>query len=268
MSPEQARGEPLDGRSDLFSLGSVLYAMCAGRPPFRAETAFGVLQRISEPLPTPIRQIVPETPEWLCEIIAKLHAKQPGERFQSAGEVAELLGRWLAHLQQPTVIPAPPRTGDRRRRAKRLRRIAMAAVGVGIVAVGLMMESDLPSPDQPSVGVRRGAEGEGEHRLPSPSGRGAGGEGGEPASPEYLASDATGPHPNPLPAGEGTSVQPLADERALYEGYQDMHQQISQIEREWSQSSTFNSATDLESAAAELHRQADDLGRQIDQDMP
>ena len=46
MSPEQARGEPLDGRSDLFSLGSVLYAMCTGRPPFRAETTFGVLQHI------------------------------------------------------------------------------------------------------------------------------------------------------------------------------------------------------------------------------
>jgi serine/threonine protein kinase len=46
MSPEQSRGEAIDHRSDLFSLGSVLYAVCTGHPPFRAETPFGVLQRI------------------------------------------------------------------------------------------------------------------------------------------------------------------------------------------------------------------------------
>src|SRR5213078_4677619 len=48
MAPEQARGERVDHRSDLFSLGCVLYAMCAGRPPFRAETPYGVLRRINE----------------------------------------------------------------------------------------------------------------------------------------------------------------------------------------------------------------------------
>ena len=253
MSPEQARGEPLDGRSDLFSLGSVLYAMCVGRPPFRAETAFGVLQRISEPRPTPIREIMPETPEWLCEIIAKLHAKQPAERFQSAGEVAELLGRWLAHVQQPTVIPAPPRTGDRRRRARRLRRI-VAAVGIGIVAIGLVVVAT---------------------QLPSPVGRGAGGEGRERSPQADTSSNATRPHPSPLPAGEGTGTQSpdsraesLLDERTLVEGYGDIRQRISNIEREWSQSSASVDGADWESAAAELHRQADNLSRRIDNNQP
>ncbi len=91
MSPEQARGETVDHRSDLFSLGSVLYAMCIGRPPFRAETIFGVLRRISDPAPRHIREISPEIPDWLCTIIQRLQAKEPDQRFQSAEEVAELL---------------------------------------------------------------------------------------------------------------------------------------------------------------------------------
>jgi serine/threonine protein kinase len=63
MSPEQAKGDPLDCRSDLFSLGSVLYVMCTGRPPFRASTAYGVLKRVAEDDPRPIRDVIPEVPE-------------------------------------------------------------------------------------------------------------------------------------------------------------------------------------------------------------
>ena len=84
MAPEQAKGETLDHRADLFSLGSVLYAMCTGRPPFRANGTLAVLKRVAEDTPRPIREIIPEVPEWLCDIIAKLHAKDPAERFQSA----------------------------------------------------------------------------------------------------------------------------------------------------------------------------------------
>ena len=107
MSPEQARGEAVDQRSDLFSLGSVLYAMCTGRPPFRAETSYGVLRRITDEEPRPIREINPEIPEWLCGIVAKLMAKRPDDRFQSADEVAKLLEECLAHVQQPTAVPLP-----------------------------------------------------------------------------------------------------------------------------------------------------------------
>ncbi|MGA2255233.1 MAG: protein kinase, partial [Thermoguttaceae bacterium] len=107
MSPEQARGEAVDQRSDLFSLGSVLYAMCTGRPPFRAETSYGVLRRITDEEPRPIREINPEIPEWLCQVVAKLMTKRRDDRFQSAGEVAVLLEQCLAHVQQPTVVPLP-----------------------------------------------------------------------------------------------------------------------------------------------------------------
>jgi WD40 repeat protein len=107
MSPEQARGEGLDQRSDLFSLGSVFFAMCTGRPPFRAETSYGVLRRITDEEPRPIREINPDIPEWLCRIVARLMAKDPGERFPSAREVAELLERCLAHVQQPMAAELP-----------------------------------------------------------------------------------------------------------------------------------------------------------------
>ena len=107
LSPEQARGEAVDQRSDLFSLGSVLYAMCTGRAPFRAETSYGVLRRITDEEPRPIREINPEIPEWLCGIVAKLMAKRPDDRFQSAQEVAKLLEECLAHVQQPTAVPLP-----------------------------------------------------------------------------------------------------------------------------------------------------------------
>jgi serine/threonine protein kinase/formylglycine-generating enzyme required for sulfatase activity len=91
MAPEQALGHSIDQRADLFSLGSVLYQMVAGRPPFRANSTMGVLKRVAEHDPRPIREIIPETPRWLCDIIAKLHAKDPDDRFQSAREVADVL---------------------------------------------------------------------------------------------------------------------------------------------------------------------------------
>src|SRR5439155_1002332 len=107
MSPEQASGEAVDQRADLFSLGSVLYAMCTGRAPFRGSNSMAVLKRVCEETPTPIRDTNPEIPDWLVAIIDKLHAKDPAERYQSAAEVAELLGRHLAHVQHPSVASAP-----------------------------------------------------------------------------------------------------------------------------------------------------------------
>lgn len=109
MSPEQARGEGVDARSDLFSLGSVLYATCTGRPPFRAETSYGVLRRIIDTQPRPIREINSDVPSWLTAIIGKLQVKNSADRWASAGEVAELFGQCLGHLQQPDGIALPAR---------------------------------------------------------------------------------------------------------------------------------------------------------------
>jgi serine/threonine protein kinase len=99
MAPEQAQGQTLDQRADLFSLGSVLYQMVAGRPPFRANTTVAVLKRVAEDKPRAIREIIPETPQWLCDIIAKLHVKDPDDRYQSAREVADVLADCEAQLR-------------------------------------------------------------------------------------------------------------------------------------------------------------------------
>lgn len=111
MSPEQARGESFDHRADLFSLGSVLYVMATGRPPFRASNTPAVLRRVVEDQPRPIREVIPEVPEWLCSIVAKLQEKDPAARFQTALEVADLLADCEAKLKAqqevPNILPAP-----------------------------------------------------------------------------------------------------------------------------------------------------------------
>jgi len=135
MAPEQARGEPIDARADLFSLGSVMYAMCSGHPPFRAETTLAVLRRICDDPPRDLREANPDVPAWLAEIVHKLLAKSPEERFQTASEVASLLERWLAHLQQPTMIPPPfvPLVAPAKQIAKPRWRIAAWIAGSLIV---------------------------------------------------------------------------------------------------------------------------------------
>jgi hypothetical protein len=108
MSPEQACAESVDQRSDLFSLGSVLYACCTGRPPFRGGTAVEVLRRVRDAAPPPLRQQNPDVPAWLEALITRLLARDPADRFQSAAEVAELLDRGRAPLREPAPVPPAP----------------------------------------------------------------------------------------------------------------------------------------------------------------
>ncbi|HEY1375925.1 MAG TPA: serine/threonine-protein kinase, partial [Gemmataceae bacterium] len=135
MSPEQAEGKAVDHRSDLFSLGSVLYAMCTGRPPFRAGTGMGVLKRVCEETPTPIRETNPEVPDWLAAVVERLHAKDPVARFQSAAEVAGVLGRQLAHLQNPSAAPLPAVAAGAESPARRVSRKRWAVAAAAVAAL-------------------------------------------------------------------------------------------------------------------------------------
>ena len=107
MSPEQVRGESIDARCDLFGLGCVLYAMCTGHPPFRSDSSYAVLRRITDDTPRPIRETNPAIPIWLERIVMKLLAKSPSARYDSTTQVAVLLEKCLAHIQQPTMNSLP-----------------------------------------------------------------------------------------------------------------------------------------------------------------
>lgn len=117
MAPEQTSGGPVDQAADLFSLGSVLYVMCCGHPPFSAENSATVLRRIAEEPPRPLHQIAPRTPVWLQNLIAALHAKSPGERTLSASDVAELLASPPAEQADQTRTHAPRTRAERPKRA-------------------------------------------------------------------------------------------------------------------------------------------------------
>jgi serine/threonine-protein kinase len=139
MSPEQANGKAVDHRADLFSLGGVLYAMCTGYAPFRASSSMAVLKKVCDENPRPIHELNPEIPEWLTAIVAKLMAKEPGERFESASEVATLLGQHLAHLQQPAVFPQPPELAQPTQPASRQTRRSPALAALLVIVPILLI---------------------------------------------------------------------------------------------------------------------------------
>ena len=109
MAPEQARGEAADHRADLFSLGSVLYALCTGRPPFTGGSAVATLYQVCEETPRPVRELNPAVPDWFAVLVAKLHAKKPEDRFPSAAAVAAWLHQVQAHRRDANLpMPALP----------------------------------------------------------------------------------------------------------------------------------------------------------------
>lgn len=99
MSPEQANGDAVQCESDQFSLGSVVYFMLTGHPPFRAQTAMGVLNRICHSNHRPLAEINENVPLEVSQLVDRLMAKEPSKRFSSAAEVEHEADRLLAALQ-------------------------------------------------------------------------------------------------------------------------------------------------------------------------
>ena len=118
MSPEQARGESVDSRSDLYSLGAVLYTMATGHPPVRGDSPLAVLRRVSEDQPRIVHEVNEAMPAWLDRLIGRFLAKSVERRVASAEEAAELLRSCLAHVRSPSraalpreVVARSPRRG-------------------------------------------------------------------------------------------------------------------------------------------------------------
>jgi tetratricopeptide (TPR) repeat protein len=99
MSPEQARGEPVDARTDVWSLGILLFEMLAGRRPFGGDSVEAVLSSILTREPEPLGRIRPDVPPELARVVARALAKNPAERHANAGEM-------LADLESGTARPA------------------------------------------------------------------------------------------------------------------------------------------------------------------
>ena len=152
MSPEQARGEALDGRSDLFSLGCVMYEMATGVSPFRADSTMATLRRIVDEKPAAMASLAPELPPWFIGIVERLLSKDPAQRFASASEVSQLLEQCLSHLQQPTSVPLPTSlaaNGNRQRliiTAPQKGVIAMFGI-LGVAILGMVLWQAATAPD-------------------------------------------------------------------------------------------------------------------------
>lgn len=136
MAPEQALGEDPDHRSDLFSLGAILYEMVAGRPPFDGTSALAILKRITDTKHRPLREIVPDVPEWLTYTIDRLLAKKPADRIQTAAQLAELFDfQWTLMKASSEDVPQVCEI-EERKRIIRSRWIA-GAIGATFLALGL-----------------------------------------------------------------------------------------------------------------------------------
>jgi tRNA A-37 threonylcarbamoyl transferase component Bud32/anti-sigma factor RsiW len=154
LSPEQAEGGTVDARSDLFSLGALLYAACTGESPFHADSTIGVLHRVRTLLPPGVRQMRPDCPAELAKVIDRLLIKNLNQRYQSAGAVVEELRRIEARLGASSAHHAPPGRA-RSARAWPARLVAAAALVFVTAAVigGWLATRDVDSGAESDNGV-------------------------------------------------------------------------------------------------------------------
>ena len=156
MSPEQARGLALDARSDIFSLGAVLYEALAGRPAFDGATASHVIVSVIEKDPPSLSSLAADIPAELERIVSKALAKDPDERFQSVRDLAVDLKRLKQRLEVDAELsrstpghgqaPAAPR-----RRSGAVAWMAGAAVLVAVVALAWFRSQTAQSPGSPAA---------------------------------------------------------------------------------------------------------------------
>lgn len=175
VSPEQARGESLDGRSDIYSLGILLYEMLTGRPPFTCDSPVAVLYKHLEETPESPSSVQPQVPPELSDVVLRCLKKDPAERFETAGDLCGALG---AFLDSPGGVPVaaarglavtgrmmPQRPTRRFRRLHpkrgpaqrpRARRVVLTAVAMsGAVAVGALVPNLLGREGAANAGARR-----------------------------------------------------------------------------------------------------------------
>ena len=145
FSPEQAQGAQPDPRSDLYSLGIVMYEMVAGRPPFTGENPVSIAYKQVHDAPQPLVQIVADVPRSYEAIVAKLLAKDPAMRYPTAGALRDDLRRFRSDEPVQALVAAPERAGPQRRR----RAAAAAAAVAGATTLNPTVAPTTTGPTMP-----------------------------------------------------------------------------------------------------------------------
>jgi serine/threonine-protein kinase len=109
LSPEQARGERVDARSDLYSTGCLMYELLTGRPPFTGDSPVAIAYQHVRENPIPPSQLDPDIPPWADAIVLKAMAKAPGDRYQSAADMQNDIHRAASGMQVAAMAPPPTR---------------------------------------------------------------------------------------------------------------------------------------------------------------
>ena len=153
MSPEQALGRPVDGRSDLFSLGVILYELAAGQRPFRGESLAAIFRAVTQEDPGPPEELNPSIPSSLSKIIMECLAKEPESRFETGEDLACALGTILDEgesvAEKPLVIPPKPKISP----------LAILVILVLVVAAGVLSYYFLrPKSSSPPVAPPKAVE--------------------------------------------------------------------------------------------------------------
>jgi serine/threonine-protein kinase len=225
MAPEQVRGEACDAQSDLFSLGSVMYTLCVGHPPFRGENVYAVMHRIVHDEPRSLREQNANVPDWLEDLVFRLLAKDKSERFNAADEVVKILELELAYRQNPKTLEEPARSWRRSMRHFKVRkRPWLWAAGIGLaivsaVAVGAWWRGRLVKDP--------------EGRLP-----------GVPVASLQISAE-----PAPGGAASGAASGPASAVLWESDGFEETAAATSQLERAWREESWDRDDPWLEEAA-------------------
>ena len=225
LAPEQALGGRVDGRADLYALGCVLYALLAGRPPFRGPTPVAtMMMHGQDPVPD-VRDLRPDTPDWLAEVVHGLLAKNPDDRPAGAAAVAAALasreplagaattalpaaGAAATQRLDPVTAPVPaalPVDPDPRDERRDRSPLTWVLVLVALAALGLLAWQVLGGADEPDAAT-----------SPSPSATASSPpeETSAPPPTTVTATPTATPTPTPTPTPTADPAEAVADATA------------------------------------------------------